>query len=98
MISANIKFNDKISTVIEGMKRAAAAYPRQAEAKFKSLTPIDTGNARRKTKLVGNTTIEANYAYAQPLDNGHSKQAPQGMTKPFEQWVKQRAQMIFGNK
>jgi hypothetical protein len=98
VISADIKFNDKISPVIEGMKRAAAAYPRQAEAKFKSLTPIDTGNARRKTKLVSNTTIEANYVYAQRLDQGHSKQAPQGMTKPFEQWVKSKAQMIFGKK
>jgi hypothetical protein len=98
MISANIKFNDKITPVIAGMKKAAAAYPRQAEAKFKSLTPIDTGNARRNTKLRGNTAIEANYAYAQPLDSGHSKQAPQGMTKPFEQWVRERAQMIFGNK
>jgi hypothetical protein len=98
MISANIKFNDQISPVIKGMQRAAATYPRQAEAKFKSLTPIDTGNARSKTKLVGNNTIEANYAYAQRLDTGWSKQAPQGMTKPFEQWVKDKAQMIFGNK
>ena len=45
-------------------------------------TPIDTGNARRRTKLK-NEEIHADYAYATRLDQGWSKQFQgQGMTKP----------------
>lgn len=48
---------------------------------FVKNTPIRSGNARRKTKKTGNT-IDANYPYAQRLEDGYSKQAPQGMTEP----------------
>jgi hypothetical protein len=44
-------------------------------------TPIRTGNARKNT-IKGNGDIEANYPYAKRLDNGYSRQSPQGMTKP----------------
>jgi hypothetical protein len=39
------------------------------------------GNARRNTVLRGND-IEANYPYAQRLEEGYSSQAPKGMTEP----------------
>lgn len=48
---------------------------------FRDITPIDGGNARRNTHTVGNR-IEANYPYAGALDDGHSDQAPNGMTEP----------------
>jgi len=57
---------------------------------FKEETPIDSGNARRSTTLKSNV-IEADYPYAQVLNQGRrpttrgmrgSKQAPEGMTKP----------------
>jgi hypothetical protein len=57
---------------------------------FKDITPIDTGNARNKTKLESDT-INADYPYAGVLDKGRhmtsrgmrgSNQAPDGMTKP----------------
>lgn len=48
---------------------------------FKDKTPIRSGNARNKTKLRGNT-IDANYPYAQRLEEGYSKQAKNGMTEP----------------
>ncbi len=48
---------------------------------FKRQTPIKTGNARRNTVKRQNE-IEANYAYARRLDQGYSKQAPDGMTQP----------------
>lgn len=96
MIQVDIKIDDGITPVLKGMQQELAKYPQDAETKFKRLTPIDKGNARRNTNLVGNQTIEANYAYAVPLDNGHSKQAPNGMTKPFEQWVRMKAKQIFG--
>lgn len=48
---------------------------------FKGITPKDKGNARRNTTLNGDT-IHANYPYATRLDNGYSKQAKDGMSKP----------------
>lgn len=60
--------------------------PKQAYEKFKSVTPIDTGNARRRTRLQG-SKIKANYQYAVPLDDGHSKQAPRGMWEPTREHI-----------
>lgn len=66
---------------IEKIDRELQAVSRQAHNFFVSITPINKGNARRRTRLV-NGNIEANYAYAEHLDEGSSKQAPQGMTEP----------------
>jgi len=48
---------------------------------YKKETPVRSGNARNQTKLKGQT-INSDYAYAGRLDEGWSKQAPDGMTKP----------------
>lgn len=48
---------------------------------FKNTTPVRTGNARSRTRTVGDR-ISADYAYAGRLDEGWSKQAPTGMTEP----------------
>lgn len=50
----------------------------KSKSKPKNYKP---GNARRKTILRGNQ-IEANYPYAQRLEEGWSSQAPKGMTEP----------------
>lgn len=55
---------------------------------FKDETPIRTGNARRKTKLK-KSKIKADYPYAQKLDEGWSKQSPDGMTKPTEKYLEE---------
>lgn len=44
-------------------------------------TPKKSGHARRNTKLKGKT-IHADYAYAKPLNQGTSKQAPSGISEP----------------
>lgn len=44
-------------------------------------TPKNSGNARKKTRLKGNT-IHADYAYAKRLNQGSSKQAPSGISEP----------------
>jgi hypothetical protein len=56
---------------------------------FKSITPKDTGNARRQTKVkvakgfdTRGNKIEAKYPYAGRLDEGWSKQARNGMSDP----------------
>jgi len=47
----------------------------------KENTPVASGNARNKTTIKGNKVV-SDYAYAGRLDDGYSKQAPQGFTKP----------------
>jgi hypothetical protein len=52
---------------------------------FKQKTPVKGGNARRNTKYKEKgtkTTIIGDYPYSGILDDGYSKQAPRGMTKP----------------
>ena len=61
--------------------------PKEAYDYWVKQTPKDTGNARSKTKLRGNT-IRAEYDYAGALDQGRSKQAPKGMSKPTEDFIK----------
>jgi hypothetical protein len=48
---------------------------------FHRITPRDTGNARRNTRLK-DKQILADYGYAGRLDEGWSKQAPTGMSDP----------------
>ena len=96
MITASIQIDDKLTPVLAGMAKQLANYPQDAEDKFVSLTPIRSGNARNNTRLVNNSYIDANYAYAQRLDQGWSRQAPNGMTKPFEAWMKTKVKQIFG--
>lgn len=48
---------------------------------FKNSTPVRSGNARSRTRTVGER-ITADYGYAGRLDEGWSKQAPNGMTEP----------------
>ena len=53
----------------------------EAEPVMKKATPKRSGNARNKTNLKsGTTTILADYDYAGRLDEGWSKQAPNGFT------------------
>ena len=59
-----------------------------AYKEFVKNTPIRSGNARRKTKKIGNE-INADYPYAQRLEEGYSNQAPQGMTEPTLKEVRQ---------
>jgi len=47
----------------------------------KENTPVASGNARNKTIKKGNKIV-SNYAYAGRLNEGYSKQAPQGFTQP----------------
>jgi len=54
---------------------------------FKDITPVRSGNARNNTSTntkAKNPVIKAKYGYAARLDEGWSKQAPQGMSKPTE--------------
>ena len=71
--------SNNISKRLDKIKNDLQQLPVDAHKEFQSLTPIDTGNARRSTSLRG-TAIDANYPYAVRLNTGWSKQAPNGMT------------------
>jgi hypothetical protein len=85
---------DTISPSIKKMKAALELLPQQAFREWVKDTPIQTGNARRKTRLNKNT-IEAQYPYAQRLDEGSSKQAPKGMSEPVQKFVEQQMRKII---
>lgn len=105
MIKFDIRISRNLLTpALKKIRRDIDTLPQQLHKKMLDLTPIDTGNARRSTRLVNKKRIEANYAYAQVLDRGRhmtargvrgSRQAPRGMTKPLREWYKQRIRQLL---
>lgn len=82
----SIRITDNISKSLKRIEASIDGVPEEAYAFWRSVTPIRSGNARRKTRLKQNT-IEANYPYAQALDSGASRQAPKGMSEPTTQYL-----------
>lgn len=64
---------------------------------FRKYTPVKTGNAKRNTKKSGDSVV-ADYIYATRLDQGYSKQAPDGMTKPTIQDIRAYVNKKMGSK
>lgn len=85
---------DTITPSIKRMQAALRALPAAAHAEFVQQTPVRSGNARRHTRLRGRT-IEAQYPYAQRLDDGWSKQAPDGMTTPVQRFINNEIKKIM---
>lgn len=76
----------------------------EAYKKFVDVTPVKTGNAKRKTRKTGNN-IEADYQYASVLDKGRhmttrgmrgSDQAPEGMSKPTIEHIRSYVRQKLG--
>jgi hypothetical protein len=88
---------NKISPSLKNKVKFLDAVPGQAYTFFKAHTPIKTGNARSHTFLKNDTIIAA-YPYAQRLDDGYSRQAPDGMSKPTEAFVKKTVDKIMKRK
>jgi hypothetical protein len=87
MIKVSVKVDTSVLNArLKKQQTALANLPSQGLVEFQKLTPRDTGNARSRTLLKGKNDIVGDYAYAQRLDRGWSKQAPQGMIKPFTKW------------
>lgn len=93
----SVKIKDNISKSIDNILRKIDDLPQEAYREFVKDTPVRSGNARRKTRLSGNKII-AGYNYAQKLDEGYSRQAPDGMTKPTEEFIKKRMTQIIKGK
>ncbi len=95
MIQVDVTVSDKLTGEIKKVQRQLQQVPQQSLQEFRALTPIRSGNARRSTTL-NRETIELNYPYAERLDNGYSRQAPKGMTLPFERWFRNKIKQILG--
>jgi hypothetical protein len=92
----NINYSVKTSLdKLKSIKQQVDQIPQDAYDYFVSITPKDTGNARRNTSLKGKT-IEGNYAYAKRLDTGWSNQAPDGMIAPTQKFIEKRVKQIKG--
>jgi hypothetical protein len=96
MISLKIGV-DKISTSVKKKIAQLNKVPDQAYTFFRAHTPIKTGNARSRTVLKKDTIVAA-YPYAQQLDDGRSRQAPDGMTRPTEAFVQKTTDKIMKRK
>lgn len=79
---------NNITPSINKIVKELEQLPKDAYRFWLQTTPKQTGNARNKTKLTGNT-IRADYPYAKVLDKGSSRQAPQGMSKPTEKFIRE---------
>jgi len=88
---------DKITGDIAKKIKLLDRVPDQAYTFFRAHTPIRSGRARRSTVLKKDT-IHAAYPYAQRLDDGYSPQAPDGMTKPTEAFIKKTVDNIIRKK
>jgi hypothetical protein len=83
----SVKITTNLPKRLQTIQNRIQALPAAAFEVFVENTPVRTGNARRNTSIQGDT-IRANYPYAQPLDQGTSRQSPQGMIKPTMDWLR----------
>ena len=97
MIKLQITGVDNLTSNLKKIQRKLDKIPDEAYKVFVTNTPVRSGNARRNTKLK-KETIEANYPYAQRLDDGYSKQSPKGMINPTIAFIRKRVKDILAGK
>ena len=85
---------DRITPSLQRIDQQLRKLAADAFDVFYKNTPRRSGNARSKTRLAGSEII-ANYPYAERLDDGYSRQSPDGMTKPTEEFIERRTRQIF---
>jgi hypothetical protein len=86
MINMKITLDNTVKRQLQKDLKFLKNLPQDAYKFFVAQTPVKTGNARRSTDLVKDTIV-ADYPYAQRLDNGWSRQSPNGMVKPTERFI-----------
>ena len=96
-LNFKIVISDKITPDTKAKQKQLATVPGDAYLQFRAHTPVKTGNARSRTILKKDTIVGA-YPYAQRLDDGYSKQAPDGMSRPTEAYIKKRLDAIMKRK
>lgn len=86
-----------INRAIRRIERELPSIANEAHTSFVGNTPVDSGNARKSTRLRGNT-IDARYNYANRLNEGYSGQAKQGMTDPTIESIRKHVRQILGGR
>jgi hypothetical protein len=89
--------NDEVSDLAFNYYRNNTPLGNPRLWKSKAPKNYRPGNAKRRTRKTGND-IDANYAYAVRLDNGWSKQAPNGMTEPTIEHIRKYVLQKLGVK
>jgi len=84
-----------IAAKLNRRQQQVSKIPQKAYEFFKGITPKKTGNARKNTSLQNKTIIEADYPYANRLDKGWSKQAPDGMSQPTIKYIRKLVKEEF---
>lgn len=82
----------------EKITRELRKIPPKAYEHFRSITPRRTGNAQRNTNYNNTPTggsIRGDYPYANRLNEGYSKQAKQGMTRPTIREIRKMVRRIL---
>jgi len=69
-----------MSRSLSKLEKVLEDLPEKAYDTWVDATPKRSGNARQKTRLKSDT-IHADYAYANRLNQGSSRQAPKGMSE-----------------
>jgi hypothetical protein len=88
-VTFTVKDGDVLDMFDENIKKLTPRLLEDTYKFFVKTTPVRSGNARRNTELDRiNNTISADYPYAGRLNNGWSKQAPDGMTEPAIEYMK----------
>lgn len=92
------KVTNNIGPSLNRKSRLLAPIPKKGYDHFKEITPIDTGNAKSKTKY--STTqrggrINGDYPYANRLNEGYSRQAPDGMTDPTIEHIRKEVKKVL---
>ena len=94
---ANIKVNTRdFDKLLGQLAELPSKTMRKAEPDMVRNTPIRSGNARRNTKRRGDTKIVADYGYAGRLDDGWSRQAPDGFTDPTIDFIEDEVSRQVG--
>lgn len=89
----SVRIQNTMTPSIDRVKQQLNRIPEAAYETWRENTPDRSGNAVRNTTLQGNT-IHANYPYASVLDEGTSDQAPNGMSQPTAERIKQEVRRI----
>jgi hypothetical protein len=77
-----VKVNiNPITALVNRARAASEDIIVDAHKFFVDNTPVRSGNARQRTRLQGDSIV-ADYAYAERLNEGYSKQNPNGMVDP----------------
>lgn len=96
-VTLNVNIKNVATGQLKKIQKKLQQVPLEAYTEFVNDTPIRSGNARRNTSLEKNK-IKARYPYAKRLDDGYSKQSPQGMTQPTINFIKKRIKQILKGK